>query len=149
MEYAELYAAYQERSPLSAEEAGPAETPLDDVDVEDVVTSMLPERDRLGELARLIGQARYALDTGDRRLLEEVTASMHRLARSLPEKYRADLLVDAALRRDSTGPHLAELYLQRAYKLLDEDYIGIPPIEQEIRDLRQQDHPDDGPTVEL
>jgi hypothetical protein len=144
MEYAELYAAYQQRSPVTAEPSQPEQSPLDDVDVDDVVASMLPERDRLSEIARLIGQSRYALETGDRRQLDEVTKTMHRLARSLPEKYRADLLVEAALRTDNTGPRLAELYLQRAYKLLDEDYIGIPPIEQEIRDLRQQDHPDGG-----
>ena len=144
MEYAELYAAYQQRAPVTAAPTGPTESPLDDVDVEDVAASLLPERDRLGEIARLIGQTRYALDTGDRRQLEEVSTSMRRLARSLPEKYHADLLVEAALRRDNIGPRLAELYLQRAYKLLDEDYIGIPPIEEEIRDLRQQDHPDAG-----
>lgn len=148
MEYAELYAAYQQREPVTEESAGSNESPLDDVDVEDVAASLLSERDRLGEIARLISQARYALDTGDRRQLEEVTKSMHRMARSLPEKYRADLLVEAALQRNTTGPRLAELYLQRAYKLLDEDYIGIPPIEQEIRDLRQQDHPDDGTSAE-
>jgi hypothetical protein len=148
MEYAELYATYQQHAPVIQEPTAAEESPLDDVDVEDVAASMLPERDRLGEIARLISQARYALDTGDRRQLDEVTTSMRRMARSLPEKYRADLLVEAALRQDTTGPRLAELYLQRAYKLLDEDYIDIPPIEQEIRDLRQQDHPEGGASAE-
>ena len=46
------------------------------------------------------------------------------------------LLVDSALRRDDTGPRLAELYLQRAFKLADEDYIGIPPIDEQIRALQ-------------
>lgn len=137
MEYAELYAAYQQREPAIEEAPQSGASPLDDVDVEDVAASLLPERDRLGEIARLISQTRYALDTGDQRALAEVSVSMRRLARSLPEKYHADLLVEAALRRDTIGPRLAELYLQRGYKLLDEDYIGIPPIEQEIRDLRQ------------
>src|SRR5262245_12985047 len=62
MEYAELYAAYQQRSPVTAERTQSEESPLDDVDVEDVVASMLPERDRLAEIARLIGQSRYALE---------------------------------------------------------------------------------------
>ncbi|HEV8192543.1 MAG TPA: hypothetical protein VGP82_13835 [Ktedonobacterales bacterium] len=148
MEYAELYAAYQQREPVTEESAGSDESPLDDVDVEDVAASLLPERDRLGEIARLISQARYALETGDQRQLDEVTTSLHRLARSLPEKYRADLLVESALRRDTPGPRLAELYLQRAYKLLDENYTDIPPIEQEIRDLRQHDHPNGGAGAE-
>jgi hypothetical protein len=60
------------------------------------------------------------------------------LAATLPEKYRAEQLVEAAIRPDEVGAHLAQLYIQRAYRLLDEDYINIPPIEQQIRELREQ-----------
>ncbi|MEO7000846.1 MAG: hypothetical protein ABI068_03500 [Ktedonobacterales bacterium] len=120
----------------SRSSTGPS--PLDDIDVDAVMVSVRPERDRLSEMARLVGQARYAMDGADARLLAEVSAQLKRLAASLPEKYRADQLAEAALRRDATGPQLAGLYLQRAYKLLDEDYIDIPPIEQQIRELREQ-----------
>ena len=150
--YGVLYARYLSRwqaatppslTPTSPFGFGPSKkpispSPLDDIDVEAVMASVRPERDRLGEMARLVGQARYAMDGADARLLTEVGAQLKRLATSLPEKYRADQLAEAALQRDATGPKLAELYLQRAYKLLDEDYIGIPPIEQQIRDLREQ-----------
>jgi hypothetical protein len=54
----------------------------------------------------------------------------------LPEKYRADQLIEAALRPDAQGNRLTQLYLQRAYKLVDEDYAAIPPLEREIRELR-------------
>lgn len=131
-EYGETYASYLNTWPSPEE---PAVHPLDDMDVDDVIASVLPERERLAELAKLIGQARYAIDSRDQRLLREVARDMHRLARPLPEKYRGEALVAAALREDATGPRLAELYLQRAYKMLDEDYMNIPPIEQEIRAL--------------
>lgn len=133
-EYGELYASYQARWPTVA--APQAQTPLDDLDVDDVIASVLPERDRLGELAKLISQARYEVETGDQRSLEKVALDMRRLARPLPEKYRADQLIEAALRPDALGPKLAGLYLQRAYKILDEDYMSIPPIDVEIRALR-------------
>lgn len=116
-------------------------TPLTDEDARDVVTSLLPERDRLGELARLISQSRYALEGHDQRQFDDVAGQMRRIAATLPDKYRADQLVAAALRSDPDGATLAELYLQRAYKLLDEDYINIPPIEQRIRKLRGPDAP--------
>ena len=120
-----------------------AATPVEltDADARDAVTSLMPERDRLSELAHLIGQTRYAMEIHDQRQLDEVAAQMRRLAATLPEKYRADQLTTAALRSDAEGAQLAELYLQRAYKLLDEDYIGIPPIEQRIRELRGPDTP--------
>jgi hypothetical protein len=130
-EYGELYGAYQARWPTVAQ--AQRDVPLDDLDVSDVLASMLPERDRLGELAKLISQARYALELNDRQALEKVATDMRRLARPLPEKYRAEQLIAAALRPDAAGPKLAGLYLQRAYKILDEDYMSIPPIDAEIR----------------
>lgn len=137
-QYAQLFATYASRWPTVVEEA-PDVTPLDDLDVDAVMAQVLPERDRLSELARLIGQARYALDVHDTNQLDEVKRSMRRIAESLPGKYRADQLMEAALRTDATGPRLAELYLQRAYKLLDEDYASIPPIEETIRALRESE----------
>lgn len=134
--YGVLFAQYSERWPQPVEESTASVAPLEELNVEDIMTQVLPERDRLSELSRLVGQARYALDGHDRHLLAEVSATMRRIARSLPEKYRADLLVDAALREDASSARLAELYLQRGYKLADEDYANIPPIEREIRNLR-------------
>ncbi|HEY7851161.1 MAG TPA: hypothetical protein VIC27_13915 [Ktedonobacterales bacterium] len=126
------------RRTSNADAIQPADGPLDDLDVDAVIASLQPERERLGEISRLIGQARYAMETGDQRQLSETRAQLTRLAASLPDKYRADQLAQAALATDPSGPQLAALYLQRAYKLLDEDYISIPPIEQQIRDLRAQ-----------
>ncbi|HLZ23581.1 MAG TPA: hypothetical protein VKQ30_15825 [Ktedonobacterales bacterium] len=137
-QYAQLFAEYSRRWP-TVTEAEPAQAPLDELDVDAVMAQVMPERDRLAELARLIGQARYALDVRDTHQLDEVKQSMQRITQSLPGKYRADQLMEAALRTDAAGPRLAELYLQRAYKLLDEDYAGIPPIEENIRALRENE----------
>lgn len=148
-DYGRSYAAYQARWPTQvpsgdqiseaarggAADGGPA---LEKVDAALVVASALPERDRLGEIARLIGQARYAIDGHDTRLLDDVAGQLRMLASTMPDKYRAQQLAEAAVRSDATSARLAQLYLDRAYRLLDEDYISIPPIEQEIRELREQ-----------
>lgn len=134
--YGMLFAEYSQQWPQPIEESTASVTPIEELNVEDVMAQVLPERDRLAELARLVGQARYAVEGHDKHLLAEVDVSMRRIARSLPEKYRTELLVDAALREDVAGARLAELYLQRAYKLADEDYASIPPIERDIRALR-------------
>ncbi len=148
-EYGRAYAEFQRRwattSPggrsSAASGSAPASAnsgPLEDMDPEMIVASALPERDRLGEIARLAGQARYAIDGHDTRLLTEVSGQLRMLASTLPEKYRAEQLVEAAIQPNEVGAHLAQLYIQRAYRLLDEDYINIPPIEQQIRELREQ-----------
>ncbi|HEX8982028.1 MAG TPA: hypothetical protein VF792_04615 [Ktedonobacterales bacterium] len=144
-EYGRVYAHYHSHWPDITTPATPSSgasheavtaSPLDDLDPQVIAASVLPERDRIGEMARLAGQARYAMDGHDERLLQEVSSQLQILASTLPEKYRATLLAETAVRPDQTSERLAELYLQRAYRLLDEDYISIPPIEQQIRDLR-------------
>lgn len=137
--YGRLFAEYTGRLPEPPSPAVDA-PPLDDLDLDEVMAEVLPERDRLGDLARLMGQLRYAMDGHDQRLLADVLANMRRIARSLPEKYRADQLVEAAQRTDPSGARLADLYLQRAYKLLDEQYAEIPPLDTEIRGLLSDAH---------
>ena len=148
-DYGRSYAAYQARWATQAPSGGhvsgavrggaaDGEPAFEKVDAALVAASALPERDRIGEIARLIGQARYAIDGHDTRLLDDVAGQLRMLASTMPDKYRAQQLAEAAVRSDATSARLAELYLKRAYRLLDEDYISIPPIEQEIRELREQ-----------
>jgi hypothetical protein len=106
------------------------------LNVEDVLAQVLTDGDRLAELSRQVGMLRYAIEGNDLKLLAHTEQSMRRLATGLPEKYRADQLIEAALRPDAQGNRLTQLYLQRAYKLVDEDYAAIPPLEREIRELR-------------
>jgi hypothetical protein len=134
--YGQLYAAYLQSWPDVSQPG--AATPLDDLNVEDVLAEVLSDRDRLAELTRSVGTLRYALEGNDRQLLAKTEQSMRRMAVGLAEKYRADQLIEAALRPDERGAQLAQLYLQRAYKLVDEDYAAIPPLERDIRELQEQ-----------
>lgn len=137
--YAGMYMSYVNPM-LSQPEPPPIgkqaiDVPLDDLDVEALLGSALSERDRLNELAKLIGTARYALEGKDTRLLRETEQKLRRTAEPLPGKYKASELIQAALEPGERGPKLAQLYLERANKLLDEHYAEIPRIEHEIREL--------------
>jgi hypothetical protein len=137
--YAQLYTDYANTSlglPEPAFGSGPLEeVPLDDLDVESLLSSTLSDRDRLNELAKLIGTARYALEGKDSRALREVEQKLRRTAEPLPEKYKSGELIKAALEPGERGLKLAKLYLDRANKLLDEHYAEIPSIERDIREL--------------
>jgi hypothetical protein len=61
---------------------------------------------------------------------------MERMVRRLPEKYRGVELVTAATGTRQHSAKLTELYLSRAYKLLDEEYAAIPALDRAIRDLQ-------------
>lgn len=133
--YGQIFAQFAASWPaVTGGTSSPGES--SDLDVDDVLAEVLTDRDRLGELSRSVGMLRYAIEGKDLKLLAQTERSMRKLAAALPDKYRADQLIEAALRPDAQGEHLAQLYLQRAFKLLEEDYAAIPPIEQEIREQR-------------
>ena len=139
-EYGQLYLNYTltfgevPTSPIS--EIGEAGTPLDDLDAEDLLIQTMTERQRLTELGKLIGIARYALEGRDGNLLEETRRKMQRITGGLPDKYRSSELMNAAMDASERGARLAELYLERCFKLLDEEYADIPRIERAIRELQ-------------
>jgi len=139
-EYGQLYLNYTltfgpvSTPPIS--EIDKAGTPLDDLDPEDLLIQTMTERERLTELGKLIGMARYALEGHDSNLLEETKRKMQRIAGRLPDKYRSLELMRAATDASERGARLAELYLERSFKLLDEEYADIPRIERAIRELQ-------------
>ena len=139
-EYGQYYVAYAssfkdaERLPVTQEEV----IPLDDLSPEELLFTTMTDRERLAELSKLVGMVRYALDGHDTGLLQETKKRMLRLVNRIPEKYRGDELITAAVEPGERGARLAELYLERGYKLLDEEYADIPGIERSIRELQNK-----------
>ena len=96
----------------------------------------MPDREKVGRLARLTGTLRYAVDGGDTRLIDETVADMQRVARRLPEKYRPAEIIDAARSSEANAARLAELFVERCYRLVDEDYAALADIDRRIEALR-------------
>ncbi len=108
------------------------------LDVEEVVYSLMAERDKLSELARLLGKLRYAMDGKDKRLTQEVVQEMEVLGKFLPEKYRVSALIRAAQLPGEKGDKLAELYLNRCYRICSEDYKDLDQIDRSIEALEAE-----------
>jgi hypothetical protein len=141
-EYAQLYINYTaQKRPMqrktTAAPSGPIK--IDELNTEDLLLDTMPERQKLGELSKLIGTARYALDGHDDTQLQETKRLMERIIRRLPEKYRGTELVTAATSNTANSGRLAELYLNRAYKLIDEEYADIPGMDRTIQDLQAKE----------
>ncbi|HEX2924517.1 MAG TPA: hypothetical protein VHS28_10900 [Chloroflexota bacterium] len=121
----------------TAPEPGPAlpesESP---VDVNELMYGLMGDRDRLAELSKLSGQLRYAVGGGDTQLAEDTVAEMKRLAKHLAEKYRANEVVEAARRPGAQGDQLTQLYLDRAYRLVEEDYEAVRDLDTKIEKLK-------------
>ena len=139
-EYAQLYANYMQQRRPTQKMATPSEPQqVDELSTEDLLLETMPERQKFAELGKLMGTARYALDGHDAALLEETKRRMEQVIRRLPEKYRGIELVTAATSNKPNSGRLAELYLSRAYKLVDEEYADIPEIDRAIQELRTKE----------
>ncbi len=119
-------ASYAERAIDVAEEPAP------ELDPTVVLYQLMGERDRLKELAKLSGKLRYALEGGDEGLIREAREDLQKLIGLLPEKYRPADLLEALCVPGPAGSKLAELYVERCFKLLDEDYLALARIDREI-----------------
>ncbi|MBV9710941.1 MAG: hypothetical protein JO011_08515 [Ktedonobacteraceae bacterium] len=145
-EYGQLYSSYissagqlSQPSALVPEESIEAPV-LDDLDAEELLIQTMSDRQKLTELGKLVGMARYAVEGHDTPLLQDTKRKMQRITNRLAEKYRGTDLVASAVNPRERGAQLAELYLSRAFKLLDEEYADIPGIERSIRELQDGSH---------
>ena len=135
-QYFESFSTYMDSAQSEPERAAIPETTAS-VDVDELMYGLMSERERLTELAKLSGQLRYAVDGGDAHLAESTQEDIKKLGAHLPEKYRAVDIANAARCPGPEGGRLTELYIERAYKLADEDYEAVSKLEAEIKQLDQ------------
>jgi len=132
-EIVEEYAALcnEAGSPI-LDEQSPDALESADVGVDDVVYGLMSEADQLGELTKLVGRLRFATEGGDVPTAEDASGRIRSLGRHMPSNRHIDQLLDAAQSTSSDGAKLAQLYLERAYSLLREDYLRVKSIDDEI-----------------
>ena len=129
--YVSLYKAWNSRAPV-ASDPKPAASVLE---VGDVMLSLMSEFDRITELARMISKLRFAVETSDPAMTQDTIAEMRQVGDHLAPKYRITELIAAASGKGVTASRLAELYLERCFKLAAEEYGEIPGLEAEIKKL--------------
>ncbi len=106
--------------------------------VNEVLFSLMSERDKLAELARLLGKLQFAQEGQDDGMTGEVTEEITALARHLPEEFQVLNLLAAARDATAQGSRLAQLYLDRCFRLSDGDASSAQVLEAQIAELRGQ-----------
>ena len=108
--------------------------------VKDVIYEFMGEPDKLSELSKLVGKLRFASEGHEgfynRSLIEEVESEILSLARYLPVNYNIKSLIQSTKLESDSGSVLAQLYLERCYKLYEEDYIELQNIEDKIKSFK-------------
>ncbi len=136
--YADCYAGHLATVPPAEPEALAS---LPELDTEDILLELMSDRDRLSELAKRIGQARYAVEGGGGAAIAEAVQAMERVSRHLPAKYRCAELIAVACQSGERSQRLADLYLQRAFKLAAEDFDALPALDAAIEAAQADDQP--------
>ena len=139
--YAEIYTEVVGIAGQAPEESE-AETP--GLAVDEVLYGLMSEGDKLGELTKMVGRLRFAVEGSDSGLVEEAEQDIGRVARYLPDNLSIPQLVQAAKSVDSRGAELAELYLQRCYHLVQEEYGKLGPVEEQIKEVEGGLAPQEG-----
>ncbi len=133
--YYHMYEDFARTFPDTASKE-PAEA-IEGPSAEELTFALMGERERLGELAKLTGALRYAVEGNDSNLAAETSTRMRLLSKHMAPKYWADRVIDAAAQAGPNGARLTQLYLDRCYKLLDEDYAAVAELDAEIDRARQ------------
>ena len=130
--YAELCSGQIEPPPAIVEE-----NPGSSLSVNDVMYGLMGDQDKLNELTRLVGRLRDAVGSGDNALAGETRTEILTLGRHLPENHQVLRLADAAGSVGDGGSQLANLYLQRCFHLMAEEYVKLGQVEEEIRGIEE------------
>ncbi|MCH7786199.1 MAG: hypothetical protein IIC22_01705 [Chloroflexi bacterium] len=124
----EVMPTAQSPDALPAEETG-------GLGINEVLYGLMSDGDKLSELTKLVGQLRFAIEGNEKALANEAESDIVTLARLLPESHQISRLVEVAKSNSSRDAKLADLYLQRCFYLLHEEYVKLGDVEAEIRTL--------------
>ena len=129
-QYAELY---KQATPAGAiAESGES---AEGVGLNEVLYGLMSDQDKLDELSKLISALRFAYDGSDQALIQETESDLSVLADHLPDDHKVPQLVDAVKSDDVRSARLADLYLQRCFHLVQEEYAELSRDEEEIRKI--------------
>lgn len=130
--YAELYLQTASASiqVLGENDVGPS-----GAGINEVLYGLMNETDRLSELTKLIGRLRYAVEGSEDSLIQETEDEIDLLARHMSGDIQVPKMVAAVKAIDKRGAQLAELYLQRAFHLVQESFTKLGEVERQIEEL--------------
>lgn len=133
-ELSEVVQAYAQLYTSAVEIVSPPPSPEPASIITGSSYSSFSQQEQLNELTALTGRLRDSVASGSAD--SEVQAQMRELAVALPAKYRVQDLIEAASTPGDRGQRLAELYLERSFKLFREEYLDLERIDNEIDENR-------------
>jgi hypothetical protein len=141
--YAQLCGDYfgkrsESREALTAESSRSGADDDASYGVNEVLFGLMSENDKLGELSRLLGKLQFAQQGKDRNMVAEVIEEITALSRHLPTEFQVSDLLAAAQEATGRGSQLAQLYLDRCFRMSAGDANRVRELDQQIATLQRQ-----------
>lgn len=116
---------------------GDIEEEVDDdgLGVNEALYGLMSDSAKLSELTKLIGRLRYAVEGGEENLISETEEEIGLLSGYLPPNHDVPLLIAAVKSNETLSDTLADLYLQRCFHLVHEEYTQVRDTEDRIKRL--------------
>ena len=124
--------------PAAAPTSQPQEEDDSSYQVNEVLFSLMSEGDKLAELAKFMGKLRFAVEGHDQETAEEASQEITTLAKHLPEEFQLANLLTLAKDTTPKSSKLAQLYLDRCFRLSAGDSASVQNLEAEIAALKAQ-----------
>ena len=140
--YAEVYSEVVGVVGLPGDEEPDAAEDDAGLGVSEVLFGLMSESDKLGELTKLVGRLKFAVEGADAAQVKEAEEEVILLARHLPDNHDVPKLVQAVKSSESRGAQMADLYLQRCFHLVHEDYARLAQIEEQLKVLESGGAPE-------
>ena len=103
----------------------------------------MSENDRLNELTKLVGQLRFAVEGNDDSMVRESEMDISLLSKHFPDDHRIATLVEIIKGSGANGQELANLYLQRCFHVVHQEYVELGKVEERIQLLESGSHADE------
>ena len=104
-------------------------------DVNTVLFDLMTEKDKLSEVTKLLSKLKFSQDSDDTIMAEETTAELQSISKYLPSNFKISELIRAATNMKPNGLIIASLYLDRCYKIAEEDYESVKKLDEQIDSL--------------
>ena len=134
--YTELYNEMLERTGMVEAAAGDDEALGEgSIGFNEVMYGLMSDSDKLNELTDLVGKLRFAVDSNEESLIKEAESDINMLSRHLNFDHKADRIVEGLKQGSEDGLKLTMLYVQRCYCIVQEDYLELGNVEEQIAAL--------------
>ncbi len=104
----------------------------------DSIYSTMNESELLTEVTKLVGKIKFSKDNNEINEINEIKDDIKTISSIIPENRKIDKLLQYVDLDNTNSEAIISAYISRAYGLLNEDYIKVKELEDQIHKLENQ-----------